>query len=111
MMTVLLFLGPTMGGYRKLLSKENLYLHLIGPLLAIISFCFCERGRMGIRTSLWGLAPVIAYGLLYLYKIRYAPEDRRWEDFYGFNRNGNLPVSFAAMVVGTVVICMILRIL
>ena len=40
--TVLVFLGPAVG-YKKLLSGRDLYLHLIGPLLAIASFCFCER--------------------------------------------------------------------
>ena len=64
LMTVLLFLGPTMGGYKELMAGANLYLHLIGPILAIISFCFCEKGNMDIPTALWGLVPVMAYGLL-----------------------------------------------
>ena len=114
MMTVLLFLGPSMGGlkgYKELLARENFYMHLLGPLLAIISFCALERGVMSIRRSMLGLLPVIAYGLLYLYKIRFAPDNRRWQDFYGFNRNGRWPVMYAVMVAGTVVICLILRVL
>ena len=110
MMTVLVFLGPTMGGYKALLEKENLFLHLITPLLAIVSFCFLERGRMSAGTALLGELPVIAYGLLYLYKVIYAPEEKRWPDFYGFNRNGKWPVSYAAMVAGTFLICMLLRV-
>ena len=109
MMTVLLFLGPTMGGYKALLSGNNLYMHLLGPLLAIISFCFLEKGKMDTGTAFLGLIPVIAYGLLYLYKVIYAPEEKRWPDFYGFNRNGKWPVSYAAMVAGTIVICLVLR--
>ena len=111
LMTVLLFLGPTMGGYKELMAGANLYLHLIGPILAIISFCFCEKGNMDIPTALWGLVPVMAYGLLYLYKVIYAPPEKRWEDFYGFNRGGKWPVSYAAMITATVIICMVLRVL
>ena len=111
LMTVLLFLGPTMGGYKELMAGANLYLHLIGPILAIISFCFCEKGNMDIPTALWGLVPVMAYGLLYLYKVIYAPPEKRWEDFYGFNRGGKWPISYAAMITATVIICMVLRVL
>ena len=72
-------------------------------------FLVLERGKMSIGTAFLGLIPVIAYGLLYLYKVIYAPEEKRWPDFYGFNRNGKWPVSYAAMVAGTIVICLVLR--
>ena len=111
MMTVLLFLGPTMGGYKELLAKENLYMHLIGPLLAIISFCFLERGHMSVGMAALGVIPVVCYECLYLYKVICAPEEKRWRDFYGFNKNGKWQISFAAMAVGTLIICMILRVL
>lgn len=111
MMTVFLYLGPTMGGYKELLAGENLYMHLIGPLLAIVSFCIIERGYMSLQIAFLGVVPVICYGLLYLYKIKFAAEDTQWPDFYGFNKTGNWPVSYVAMVAGTIVICMILRVL
>ena len=108
LMTVLLFLGPSVG-YRKLMEKENLYMHLIGPVLAILSFCFFEKRDMSVSDAMWGLAPVILYGIYYLYRTRYAPEDKRWEDFYGFNRGRMWPVCYAAMVAGTILICLALR--
>lgn len=108
LLTVLLFLGPTQGGYGELLHGENLYMHLIGPLLAIVSYRFLERPRMTFATALTGLVPVLLYGALYLYRIVLAPDDRRWEDFYGFNRGGRWAVSYAAMIAGTLVVCLLL---
>ncbi len=106
LLTVFAFLGPTQGGYRELLKGDNLYMHLIGPLLAILSFCLLEKGSMSLGAALLGLVPVVLYGALYLRKVVYAPEGSRWEDFYGFNRNGRWPVAFAAMVIGTALICL-----
>ena len=105
--TVLAFLGPTMG-YRELLSGGNLYLHLLGPLLAIASFCFLEKDDMAFSSALAGLIPVALYGALYLYRVVFAPEGRRWDDFYGFNRGGRWPLAFAAMLAGTFGLCLLL---
>ena len=69
LLTVLVFLGPSVG-YKELLSGRDLYLHLIGPLLAIVSFCFCERlYPLSFPLALTALAPVILYGSFYLYKV------------------------------------------
>ena len=104
MVTVLLFLGPTQG-YKKMLSGANLFLHLLTPLFAIFSFCAYERRPMSFGTALLGMLPVLLYGTLYLYKVVYVPEEKRWEDFYGFNKDGKWPVAFAAMVLGCFLIC------
>lgn len=108
LLTVFLFLGPSMGGYKALLSGGDLYMHLIGPLLAILSFRCLEKQPMAAGTALLGALPVALYGLLYLHKVVYAPQDRRWEDFYGFNRNGKWPIAFAAMLAGTMGICVVM---
>jgi len=108
LLTVFLFLGPSQGGYRDLLHGDNLYMHLIGPLLAIASFCLLEKQQMSFGEALTGLLPVLLYGMVYLYKVVFAPEDRRWEDFYGFNKGGKWPIAYAAMIGGTLVICILL---
>jgi len=108
LLTVFLFLGPTQGGYGPLLSGDNLYMHLIGPLLAIVSFCFLEKRGLTFPQALLGMIPVLLYGVLYLYKVVYAPQARRWEDFYGFNRNGKWPIAFSGMLLGTLVVCVAL---
>ena len=65
-----------------------------------------ERRGLDFGTALLGILSVALYGPWYLYRIRFVPEDRRMEDFYGFNRNGNWAVSFAAMLAGTFLLCM-----
>ena len=106
MMTVFLFLAPSMGSLKKLLAGADFFMHLATPLLAIISFSFLEKRGMGFGTALLGMLPVLLYGSWYLYKVIYAPEDRRWNDFYGFNKGGKWPVSYAAMMIGGFLICM-----
>ena len=45
--------------------------------------------------------------MLYLWKVVYCPEEKRWEDFYGFNKDGKWPVSYGIMIAGTLVICLL----
>ena len=106
MLTVFLFLAPSLGSLSKLLRDGELYMHLITPLLALITFCVFEKRGMSFGTALTGLLSICLYGPWYLYKIRFAPEGKRWEDFYGFNKGGKWPVSFACMLAGTFLICM-----
>ena len=107
MLTVFLFLAPSIGkDWFQILLKgaDNMFMHLLTPLMALVSFCLLEKRGMTFPRSLFGMLPVILYGPLYLYKIVYAPEGRRWEDFYGFNKGGKWPVAFAGMVLGTFLI-------
>ena len=109
MLTVIFFLAPSIGKdwYDVLLKgASNLFMHLLTPLMALISFCLLEKRGMSFPQSLWGMLPVALYGPLYLYKIAFAPEEKRWKDFYGFNKNGNWKISFTAMVIGTFLICL-----
>ena len=106
LLTVLFFLGPTQG-YKNLLSGRDFYMHLVGPIMAIGSFCLLEKRGMSLPEALLGLAPVVLYGIVYLYKVICAPEGKRWEDFYGFNRGGRWPVAFAGMLAGTLAVCLI----
>ena len=111
MLTVFLFLAPSIGkGWVKiLLGGHDLFMHVLTPVAALISFCVFEKRGMSFAQSLWGLLPVALYGPLYLYRILYAPKEKRWDDFYGFNRKGNnWPISYACMLVGTFLICMAL---
>ena len=109
MLTMFLFLAPSVGkGWYDVLLKRtsDLFMHLLTPLMALVSFCVFEKRGMTFPQCLFGLLPVALYGPLYLYKILYAPEGKRWDDFYGFNRNGKWPVMFAAMMTGTFLMCL-----
>ncbi len=91
--TVMVFLGPA-AGYKAMLSGKDLYLHLIGPLLAIVSFCFTERlYPLTLPLALLGDVPVLLYGLFYLYKVV------KW------------PISFTAMIIGGALLCVVLWLL
>lgn len=105
-LTVLLFLAPSQGGFAQWFSGDFFYTHLIGPLLAILSFCLLERQPMRLGTAMMGLLPMLLYGAVYLYKVMLAPEAHRWDDFYGFNRNGMWLISGIAMIVGASIICL-----
>ena len=105
MLTAFLFLGPNTG-YKKLLSGSDLYMHLVTPFLVILSFSCMERRGLAFKTAMLGILPVFLYGTLYLYKVVLAPEGKRWNDFYGFNKDGKWRVSFALMI-GSFAACML----
>lgn len=108
MFTVLLFLGPVSHDWKGLLTRAELFLHLICPLLAIVSFLAFEKTAMPAWTIAVGAAPVPVYGALYLYKVLHAPEDKRWDDFYGFNRGGKWLLSLGLMLLGGALIALAL---
>lgn len=99
LLTVFLFLGPFSGEWKHLLSGGDLFMHLFNPLMAIVSLCFFEHTEFAFAWSLLGLVPVILYGAWYFYHVVLLPEDRRMEDFYGFNKNGRWYISIAFMIV------------
>ena len=111
MLTVLFYLGPVYS-YKKLLSGTDLFMHLITPLLALVSCCVWEKRGLAFWEALWGLAPVLLYGALYMYRVVFCPKDKpetpekAWDDFYGFNQTGKYYLSAAAMVAGAFLICM-----
>lgn len=109
-LTVFLFLAPSSGkgGLIQLLKGWDLYLHLLNPLIALISFCVFEKRGMSFGCALLGMIPVALYGSWYLYKIRFAAEEKRWDDFYGFNKGGKWPVYLSGMMIGTFLMCMAL---
>ena len=111
LMTVLLFLGPVFG-YASMFSRWNLWLHLLGPILAIISFVWLERdGTVPEKKHLLlAMLPVIVYGIVYFVMvILIGREKGGWPDFYGFNAGGRWYLSYSAMLAGTALIGVVLR--
>ena len=108
LITVFAFLAPVSGEWKKLLSGPDLFWHLICPIAAIVSLCVFEHTDFGFPWVFLGLVPTVLYGVFYLYRVVILPEDRRMEDFYGFNKNGKWPVSCARMLVLSFAACVIL---
>lgn len=108
MLTVFFFLAPSIGrgGLKQLLGGADLFMHLITPVIALGSFCFLEKRGMTFGQSLLGMLSVALYGPWYLYKIRFAPTGKHWDDFYGFNKGGRWKTSFLMMAIGTFIICL-----
>ena len=111
LMTVMLFLGPAVYGFRPLLIGPDLWLHLICPVLAILSLLLWDRPEAPFGIVWLGVLPVLLYGAVYIFRVMLAPEGKRWEDFYGFCSSGRWYISFPAMVFGAFLISIVLWIL
>lgn len=111
-LTVMVFLGPA-AGYQLMFAQEGLFLHLIGPLLAALSFCVLDPGAsITWGQTVLGVLPTLLYGTLYLVMVVIVGEGQGgWEDFYGFNKGGKWLASMAAMMIGTYVLSILLRLL
>ncbi|MBR6007021.1 MAG: hypothetical protein IK064_05275 [Clostridia bacterium] len=97
---VMLMLAPY-AGYRYMLEGCSLYMHLINPVAAMLSFMFADfGGRLGPMSLVYALIPVVIYGAVYfIMVVGIGKEKGGWEDFYGFNKGGRWYVS-APLVLG-----------
>ena len=114
--TVLFLLGPKYGyglglkyGYGIMFDGNNMFMHLITPLLMIISFAFTEcRGEMSFRGTFLGLIPTVLYGAVYAVEVLLV---KGWEDFYFFNDGGKWYIYMPMMIIGSYIICLLLWLL
>ena len=104
-LVVLLFLWPSLGSIQGLWDGPELFLHLVTPLLAVLSFLFYEKQGLSAWIIPLGLLPVLLYGWLYLDRVVVT---KTWRDMYGFNKNGRWKLSFSLLVLGTVAIAVLL---
>ena len=115
MLTVFLFMAPSIGkGWAKELltgQASDFFMHLVNPVLALVSFCVFEKRGMTFLQALPGVMPIILYGILYAYKVLHAPEGNCWNDFYGLARGGKIAVSLAGLVLGGFLVSMGLMLL
>ena len=96
---VVFYLGPASGQFFSQFEGTNLFLHLLCPLMAIVSLLIWDRPAGGFGIVLLGLLPVFLYGAFYMYKVLKAPKEKRWDDFYRFTGGGKYGwlISFAAV--------------
>ena len=96
--TVFCFLG-LLYGYASMVAGVNLFMHLITPLLAMLSFVLLEsEPPLRFRCTLLGVLPTLLYGAVYMALVVVV---KRWYDFYGFNIGGRWPLSSILMLLGT----------
>lgn len=109
LLTVFLYLLPVSRSLEGLLAAwPELIMHLVTPVLAIVSFLGFEKTGLSPWIIPLGLVPVLLYGWLYLDRVVVA---RTWRDMYGFNKNGKWKLSFSLMAVGTAAISVLLWVL
>ena len=104
LLTVFVFLLPQYGA-KFLLTGPDFWLHLACPLLTLATFFLWDRPALTASAALLGVVPVLLYGVVYMTQVVLR---RKWEDFYGFNRGGKWPVSFAVMLIATALLSLLL---
>ena len=77
----------------------NFYLHLLCPLFALISFLIETQHEIKLRSIIFGTLPVLIYGGVYVYMVKFSGE---WIDFYGFDTNNLGYVSLIVMTLLTI---------
>ena len=101
LITVLIFLGPTMG-YKPLLANEQLLLHLIVPLLKIINCLIFENHKnIKIKHTIYSFIPYLIYASFYIINVLII---KSWEDFYGFTKylGTAFNIMFMTLLIGII---------
>ena len=99
-LTVLVFLGPTYG-FGGMYAGANLPLHLLVPLLCLLStLCGDDTALPRPSLSLYGAIPVVLYGAIYAAFVL----PGRMPDLYGFNAGGRWYITMPAFFIGAVVL-------
>lgn len=93
-------------GIGAMFDDENLFMHLINPLIGIALLLFLENDNpMPKKTVFFGTLPVLLYGSVYYIQVIVRGT---WKDFYGFNQNGKWYISIIAMEIANVAVSLIL---
>lgn len=79
------WLFPTQG-FDNTLAGTKFLVHVINPLLAVVSFCIFERGiPFSTKGAALGILPLLAYGVVYIVMVCVIGEaNGGWPDLYGF---------------------------
>ena len=82
----LFFLAPQYGWY-AMYNNNNLFMHLIIPLLSIITYVFFEKYDNKYKYAFFGIIPMIVYSIYYLGNVVLHLDNGGLTfqyDFYGF---------------------------
>jgi len=102
----LFYLTPFLG-VGVMYTKINFFLHLVAPVLAIVSCLFFDMGeKFSVKQSFLGVIPMAIYSVVYLVMVVVIGVNHGgWEDFYGFNKGGLFMVSFVVMYAFVFALC------
>ena len=107
LLTVVLLLAPLWeingDGYFTLFQRNNFFMHLVNPVLGLVTFIFFEKAKeFKFKHTLFGLIPTALYSVLYITMVFVG----HWPDFYYFTFGGYMwlaPISAIVMYLLTFV--------
>ena len=110
MLTCILYLSKMVGGFGSLIHGKELFMHLLTPVLAIVSYVLFEHGApLKLWTVFLPCVPIAAYGAVYFYMVLAVPKDRGgWTDFYALARNREWVTPVLVMAAAVILISLVL---
>ena len=104
MMVTVFFLAPhTTTNYFAYFMNSNFFMHLVTPLLCIISFVFFEPAeKQSFPVTFAGIIPMVLYGFFYIPNILLHLENGKTShtyDWYGFLDGGLNTIWFVIPVI------------
>lgn len=107
---VMILLAPAVG-LKLLMEGGSLYMHLITPLIAALTFIVFEcTNTVDWYSLIFALIPVICYAILYFILVVIVKEEKGgWNDFYGFNKGGKWYVSCVVVIGMAAVLAILIR--
>ena len=106
--TVVVLLIPTYG-ISRLWGGTGFHMHFMAPVLTFVTFMFFEpHCKIRLPETLWGVLPVVVYGLTYYVQVMIF---KSWPDFYTFNRGGKWYISMSVIFIGSYLMCLLVRFL
>ena len=102
-------LSPAEGYYRMMIYSNNILFHTICPLMSVALFFFINTDhRIGFRSSVIAIMPVLLYTLVYLVMVFVIGEENGgWRDHYQVSRIMEyLPLPLIVFIL--IIICLVL---
>ncbi|MBQ5397992.1 MAG: hypothetical protein IIU14_00980 [Ruminococcus sp.] len=108
--TVITLLLPQYGAVFLLLGT-SFYMHLAGPIAALVTFLFLETDvKIRLPEAFLALIPSVLYGSVYLVEVVIIGEKNGgWMDFYTFNRGGYWYITMFVILIATYLMALLAR--
>ncbi len=107
---VMTFLGPTMG-YQYMFVGPSLYMHLLSPVLAVLSFLLFRRACGLDRKRFYlGSVPLAIYAVYYVYGVVTAGRKMDWYGFAAWGPAWIAPVFIIILLISCGLSYLLIRI-